>query len=52
MIASALSNLWIGFGIAFQPHNLLWCFAGVLIGNIVGVLPGLGVLATISISFR
>jgi putative tricarboxylic transport membrane protein len=49
MIASALSNLWFGFGIAFQPHNLLWCFAGVLIGNIVGVLPGLGVLATISI---
>ena len=49
MIASALSNLWFGFGIALQPHNILWCFVGVLIGNIVGVLPGMGVLATISI---
>ena len=49
MIVSALSNLWFGFGIALQPHNVLWCFVGVLIGNIVGVLPGMGVLATISI---
>jgi TctA family transporter len=30
-------------------YNLIWCFVGVLIGNLVGVLPGMGVLATISI---
>src|SRR5215475_8958043 len=30
-------------------YNLTWCFVGVLIGNLVGVLPGMGVLATISI---
>jgi TctA family transporter len=28
---------------------LLWCFVGVLVGNMVGVLPGMGPLATISI---
>src|ERR1700684_1324258 len=38
-----------GFGVALEPHNLMFCFLGVLIGNIVGVLPGMGVLATISI---
>ena len=27
---------------------MLWCFVGVLIGNIVGVLPGMGVLAAMS----
>ena len=49
MIYSALTDLWYGFGVALEPHNLLFCFIGVLIGNIVGVLPGMGVLATISI---
>jgi TctA family transporter len=27
----------------------MWCFIGVLVGNMVGVLPGMGPLATISI---
>ena len=49
MIATALQDLWYGFGIALQPHNLFWCFVGVFVGNMVGVLPGMGVLATISI---
>jgi TctA family transporter len=49
VIFSALHDLWYGFGVALEPHNLLFCFLGVLIGNIVGVLPGMGVLATISI---
>ena len=48
-ITTALTDLWYGFGIAFQPHNLIWCFVGVLVGNMVGVLPGMGPLATISI---
>jgi putative tricarboxylic transport membrane protein len=37
-----LENLLLGFGIAFQPHNLLIAAAGILLGVIVGVLPGLG----------
>ena len=49
MIGQAFTDLWYGFGIALEPHNLLWCFVGVLVGNMVGVLPGMGPLATISI---
>ena len=49
MIETALADLWSGFGVALEPHNLMWCFVGVLVGNMVGVLPGMGPLATISI---
>ncbi|MEW6768746.1 MAG: tripartite tricarboxylate transporter permease [Pseudomonadota bacterium] len=49
MIETALADLWYGFGVALEPHNLLWCFIGVFVGNMVGVLPGLGPIATISI---
>jgi putative tricarboxylic transport membrane protein len=37
-----LDQLLLGFATAFAPHNLLLIFAGVLIGQIVGALPGLG----------
>jgi hypothetical protein len=40
VIETALTDLWYGFGVALQPHNLMWCFIGVLVGNMVGVLPG------------
>ena len=46
MIATALTDLWYGFGVALEPHNLMWCFIGVLVGNMVGVLPGMGPLGT------
>ena len=49
VITTALTDLWHGFGVALEPHNFMWCFLGVLVGNMVGVLPGLGPLATISI---
>jgi len=39
----------MGFQVAFQPINLLFCFVGVLIGTLVGVLPGLGPVAAISL---
>lgn len=38
-----------GFSIVFQPTNLLFCFWGVLIGNLIGVLPGIGPAGTIAI---
>src|ERR1035437_3814655 len=44
----ALIDLWYGFGIALQPSNLMWSVFGVLIGNLIGVLPGMGPLTTIS----
>src|SRR6201999_1777314 len=49
MLATAISDLSHGFGVALQPHNFLACFVGVLMGNLVGVLPGMGVMAAISI---
>ena len=45
----ALVDLSFGFGVALQPNNLMWSVIGVLVGNLVGVLPGMGVLTTISI---
>lgn len=37
-----LQNLLLGFETAFTPTNLLWCFVGVLLGTVIGLLPGLG----------
>src|SRR5918994_1992105 len=44
----ALENLLLGFSVALAPINLFWCFVGVVLGTIVGVLPGLGPAATIA----
>jgi putative tricarboxylic transport membrane protein len=44
-----LSGLMMGFDVALQPKNLFFCFVGVLTGTLVGVLPGLGPMATISL---
>jgi TctA family transporter len=44
-----LANLGLGFSIAVAPVNLMYGFAGVLLGTVIGVLPGLGPVATISI---
>ena len=44
----ALTDLWYGFGVALEPHNLMWSFFGVLVGNLIGVLPGMGALSAIS----
>ena len=49
MTGSALTELAHGFGVALQPNNFLACLLGVLMGNLVGVLPGMGVMAAISI---
>ncbi|HEY2257121.1 MAG TPA: tripartite tricarboxylate transporter permease [Variovorax sp.] len=45
----SLNDLWYGFGVAFQGTNLMWSFFGVLVGNLIGVLPGMGALSAISI---
>jgi TctA family transporter len=49
MILTALNDLWFGFEVALQPQNLIWCLIGAVIGNFVGVLPGLGVVSTVSL---
>ena len=38
-----------GFTVVTQPTNLLYCFIGVVIGMLIGVLPGLGPTATMAI---
>ena len=43
-----LNQLLFGLGVAITPLNLLYCGIGVLVGTLVGVLPGLGPIATIS----
>ncbi len=42
------ANIALGFSVAFTPVNLLFCFFGVLMGTLVGVLPGIGTVATMS----
>ena len=43
-----LGNLAIGFGTALSPQNLIYSFAGCLIGTLIGVLPGVGPVATLA----
>ncbi|HMR31600.1 MAG TPA: tripartite tricarboxylate transporter permease [Geminicoccaceae bacterium] len=43
-----MDNLALGFATALSPVNLLYCFIGVLLGTLIGVLPGLGPVATIA----
>jgi putative tricarboxylic transport membrane protein len=43
-----LANLATGFGAAVTPVNLGFCLIGVLLGTAVGVLPGIGPIATIA----
>jgi len=44
-----IDYLSAGFGLAFRPDNLLYCFIGCLWGTVVGMLPGLGPLAGLTL---
>lgn len=41
-------HLALGFGAAFTVQNLIYAFVGCLLGTLIGVLPGIGPLATIA----
>ncbi|PLL10727.1 hypothetical protein C0V75_18730 [Tabrizicola sp. TH137] len=43
-----LSNLALGFATAASPENLFFCLVGVILGTLIGVLPGIGATATIA----
>ncbi len=43
-----LHNLAIGFGVAMTPANLGFAFIGAMVGTLIGVLPGIGPIATIA----
>jgi putative tricarboxylic transport membrane protein len=42
------SNLGLGLAVAAQPSNIAFALLGCFIGTLIGVLPGLGPLATLS----
>src|SRR5216683_707300 len=48
-MAESLQSLLVGFQVALAPSVLVYAILGCVIGTIVGVLPGLGPLAGISI---
>jgi putative tricarboxylic transport membrane protein len=43
-----IANLGLGFATAASPENLLFCLIGVILGTLIGVLPGIGATATIA----
>jgi TctA family transporter len=47
-LAELFPNLYLGFATALTPSNLMYCFIGVFLGTLIGVLPGIGPLATIA----
>jgi putative tricarboxylic transport membrane protein len=38
----------MGFGVAFSPFNISLCLIGAIVGTLVGILPGVGPIATIA----
>jgi putative tricarboxylic transport membrane protein len=43
-----ISNIALGFSVAATPTNIFFCFVGVALGTLIGVLPGIGAVATMS----
>jgi putative tricarboxylic transport membrane protein len=43
-----ISDIWLGFETALTLWNFVYCMTGVLLGTAIGVLPGLGPVATIA----
>jgi len=46
--SALIPNLTLGFTVALSFQNLIYCFIGVLLGTLIGVLPGIGPVATIA----
>jgi len=47
-MSEIVNNLGLGMSIALSPINVMLCLIGALLGTLVGVLPGLGAVATIA----
>lgn len=43
-----IDNLALGFSVAFTAQNLLYALLGCFLGTVIGVLPGIGPVATIA----
>ncbi|WP_418607626.1 tripartite tricarboxylate transporter permease [Georgenia sp. SUBG003] len=44
-----LENIVLGFQTSLTPENVLWCFIGVVLGTVIGMLPGLGATTGVAI---
>src|ERR1044072_8446039 len=42
-------NLSLGFSVAITAQNLFWCLVGAISGTAIGVLPGVGPVATMAL---
>ncbi len=47
-MSDLIQNLSLGFSVALTLQNLMYCFLGVFLGTLIGVLPGIGSLATMA----
>lgn len=45
------SHLVLGLETAFSFHNLLYCFFRVLLGTLMGVIPGIGTMSAMAMLF-
>src|ERR671937_402018 len=43
-----ISDLGLGFAVALTLQNIAYCFIGVLLGTVIGVLPGIGPVTTVA----
>jgi TctA family transporter len=43
-----ISNLGLGLAVALTLQNAAYCFIGVLLGTVIGVLPGIGPVTTVA----
>jgi TctA family transporter len=43
-----INNLALGFSVALSFQNILFCLLGVFVGTLIGVLPGIGPVATLA----
>ena len=48
LLSTLGGNLALGLATAVSLQNLFYCFVGVLLGTLIGVLPGIGPVATIA----
>ena len=48
-LGNLFDNLGLGISVAVSLKNLFWCLCGAIIGTAIGVLPGVGPLATMAL---
>ncbi|KAA2315099.1 tripartite tricarboxylate transporter permease [Pseudooceanicola sediminis] len=47
-MSTLINDLALGLSVAASVGGLLYCFLGVFLGTVIGVLPGIGIMATLA----